>query len=365
MHIGVDATRLVREKRGMGRYVRNLLREIPEARADVWFTLYAEKKDAHALRALLQPLGSLAAGASIEDIGNIRDSQADVVWYPWNFVTPRAEHAAIAVTIHDIVPMIRLDHRWWKMWKRAKYRRRYAHSVQYADAILADSAYTALEIGRTLKPDMSKVHEVLLASDDFAPPPADDSPLLQRLGVTGPFFMAVGAHEARKNLPVLFTAMRTLQQRGVRVPLVLCGPGTRLSNAAGAQSDTWLRYAGFVSDAELAALYKSATALVFPSLYEGFGLPPLEAMQCGGRVVCANASSLPQVVGDAALMFPPRDAIALADQLQRLLYDDALRAELTTRGQAQAAKFRWSTTAAQTLTAFDAAIAAKLQRYAR
>lgn len=373
VHIGVDASRLVREKRGMGRYVRNLLRELPLARGGVTYTLFARRGEQAALRDVVQPLGAVAASARMTETSQIPTAQVDVMWYPWNFVAPRALHSAVAVTIHDIVPMIRLDHRWWKVWKRAKYRQRYMHSVQAADAILADSRFTAQEIARVLKPDMSKVHEVLLASDDFALPPGDgdathheraaSQDLLERLGVTGPFFMAVGAHEARKNLPVLFAAMRELKKRGAGVPLVLCGPGTRLSNAAGAGAgaDDWLKYAGFVSDAELASLYKTATALVFPSLYEGFGLPPLEAMQCGGRVICANASSLPQVVGDAALLFDPTDVNDLAKQLERLLNDDALRGVLTQRGLEQAEKFRWSKTAAQTLAAFDFAI----ERYGR
>jgi len=355
-HIGVDASRLLQEKRGMGRYVRNILRELPQVRGQVAYTVYAGNGETPELRTLLQSLGETAGRAVIRPGADITASTTDVVWYPWNFVSPVARNAPIAVTIHDIVPMIQLDHRWWKVWKRTKYRRRYTNSVQTAHAILADSAFTALEIRRVLNPDMGKVHEVLLASDDFAPGATDIAPLLEKLGVSGPFFMAVGAHEARKNLPVLFEAMRLMSEGGMDIPLVLCGPGARLSRVAGRGDDRWLRYAGFVSDAELAALYQRATALVFPSLYEGFGLPPLEALQCGGRVVCANASSLPQVVGDAALMFPPRDAGALVEQLRRLLTDDALRAELTRRGALQASKFRWRDTARNTLAAFDAAM---------
>lgn len=347
----------------MGRYVRNVLRELPLVRDGIAFTVHAGSGgDNRDLRALLEGIGATAALADIRPHAELATTTADVAWYPWNFVTPAAQGAPIAVTIHDIVPMIRLDHRWWKVWKRAKYRRRYTNSVTVADAILADSAFTAAEIRRVLAPDMSKVHEVLLASDDFAPGVGDVSPLLAKLGVTGPFFMAVGAHEARKNLPVLFDAMRMLAARGIDTPLVLCGPGTRLSKAAAAGDDHWLRYAGFVSDSDLAGLYARATALVFPSLYEGFGLPPLEALQCGGRVVCANASSVPQVVGDAALMFPPRDAGALAEQLMRIASDEALRAELTHKGAAQAAKFRWRDTARRTLEAFDSAIARKAHR---
>ncbi|MEO7363526.1 MAG: glycosyltransferase family 1 protein [Gemmatimonadaceae bacterium] len=358
MHVAVDASRLVREKRGMGRYVRNVLREMPFVRTDVSFSIHAGTgSDDPTLRALLQSIGETAGRAPILSVAELASSTADVVWYPWNFVTPVAARAPIAVTIHDIVPMIQVDHRWWKMWKRAKYRRRYANSVNTSHAILADSAFTAQEIKRVLKADMSKVHEVLLAADDFLPDRSEHAPIIDTLGITGPFFVAVGALEARKNLPVLFAAMRELSKRGVDVPLVLCGPGARLSKAAKAGDERWLKYAGFVSDTELAQLYRRATALVFPSLYEGFGLPPLEALQCGGRVVCADASSVPQVVGDAALMFEPCDVNGLIQQLTRLLNDGALRDDLTKRGAVQAAKFRWRLTAERTLQAFEAAIA--------
>ncbi|MGV3708428.1 MAG: glycosyltransferase family 4 protein [Gemmatimonas sp.] len=361
LHIAVDASRLVREKRGMGRYVRNVLRELPLVREGVHYTIHAGSGETPELRALLEGIGETAARATIRPAAELVETTADVAWYPWNFVAPVAKRAPIAVTIHDIVPMIQLDHRWWKVWKRAKYRRRYMNSVTVSHAILADSAFTAKEIRRLLNPDMSKVHEVLLASDDFAPPETDSAPILDKLGVSGPFFMAVGAHEARKNLPVLFKAMQQLSREGVDVPLVLCGPGTRLSGAANANDDRWLKYAGFVSDADLAALYRRATALVFPSLYEGFGLPVLEAMQCGGRVICADASSVPQVVGDAALMFPPTDVNALVKQLRRLLSDPALQAELTRKSLEQAKRFSWRATAQNSLLAFDAAIRNKIR----
>ena len=358
MHIGVEATRLLREKRGIGRYVRNLLKEIPLCRDNIEFTVYVNRKtDRSALRELLQTIGTKAGLADVQDTGLIPRSTVDVMWYPWNWIRPAARCAPMAVTIHDIVPMIQLDHRWWKVWKRAKSRRRYLHSVKTAHAILADSTFTVQEIERALKADVTKVHEVLLASDDFVANASDSAPVLEQLGVGGAFFMAVGAHEARKNLPVLFSAMRELQRRGDTTPLVLCGPGTRLSNAGAGKTGEWLRYAGYVSDSELAALYRRATALVFPSRYEGFGLPVLEAMQCGGRVICANASSLPQVAGDAALLFPPDDVGALADTMQRLLGNASLCEEMTQRGLAQASRFKWSVTACESLNAFDAAIA--------
>ena len=363
MQIGIDASRLLREKRGMGRYVRNLLRELPLVRSNISFIAYVEDSSQEApMRSLLKSIGETAGRAEISPAAQLPSSSADVVWFPWNFVTQHSERSAIAVTIHDIAPMVLLDGRWWKVMKRIKYRRRYANAIELADAVLADSAFTVQEIERALKPDMSKVHEVLLASDDFITNATDEAPILKTLGISGPFFMAVGASDARKNLAVLIEAMHELDRRGHTTPLVLCGPGKRLESAGGAGNPSWLKYAGFVSDSELAALYRRSTALVFPSLYEGFGLPVLEAMQCGGRVICANASSLPQVAGDTALLFPPRDANALADQMQRLLDDSVLRDDLTRRGFAQCQKFRWKLTAQKTLEAFDAAIERRKSR---
>ncbi|MEP6778452.1 MAG: glycosyltransferase family 1 protein [Gemmatimonadaceae bacterium] len=363
MQIGIDASRLLREQRGMGRYVRNLLRELPLVRSNISFIAYVRDSSEEApMRSLLKSIGETAGRAEIAPAAQLQSSSADVVWFPWNFVTQPTDRAAIAVTIHDIAPMVMLDGRWWKVLKRIKYRRRYTYAIDQADAVLADSAFTVQEISRAIKPDMSKVHEVLLASDDFVAKPTDEAPILKTLGISGPFLMAVGASDARKNLSVLIAAMHELDQRGQATPLVLCGPGKRLESTGGTGSPSWLKYAGFVSDSELSALYRRSIALVFPSLYEGFGLPVLEAMQCGGRVICANASSLPQVAGDAALLFPPRDASALADQMQRLLADSVLRNDLTKRGLAQCQKFRWKLTAQKSLEAFDAAIARRKQR---
>ncbi len=110
-----------------------------------------------------------------------------------------------------------------------------------------------------------------------------------------------------------------------------------------------VHFPGYVDDADLPALYSDALAFVYPSLYEGFGLPPLEAMACGAPVICSNAASLPEVVGDAALTITPTDAGALADALRQVAAAPALRAQLSQRGQARAAQFTWRRCAQETL----------------
>jgi len=113
-----------------------------------------------------------------------------------------------------------------------------------------------------------------------------------------------------------------------------------------------VHFAGYVHDADLPALYGGADLFVFPSLYEGFGLPPLEAMACGTPVVCSNAASLPEVVGDAAVTVDPYDVDALAEAMQRVLADRDLREDLRARGLARARQFTWERTARETLAVY-------------
>ena len=358
LRVGVEASKLLRERRGMGRYVRNVLLQMPRLRPEIRFTLFVRReRDIVPLAEQLALLSSeVATRTTIKTISALPSTDLDVVWYPWNWLSSHTDRAARVVTVLDLAPMLQLDHRWWKVVKRAVNRRRYFQTARGADMMIAISAFTAREMQRLLPVDPSKVRVTLLAADDLAPAGIGVSSALDRLDIQGPFFLTVGAQEARKNLPVLYRAMEQLHALGERVPLVQCGPSSR------AQPRPWLHHAGYVSDAELSMLYQRATALVFPSYYEGFGLPALEAMAAGGRVVCANASSLPEVVGDAALMFEANDAGALAAQLMRVLHNAELRERMTRDGVAQAAKFRWSTTAGQTLDVFDEAMGRRALR---
>ena len=358
MHIGVEASKLVRERRGIGRYVRNVIRHLPLARPGVRLTLFLKSMaDEGAVREQLAALDpTLLAHCQFAPVSTLPDTDADVVWYPWNWLHPQARRAAMVTTICDLVPMLQLDHRWWKVIKRAKYRRRFRRTAEFSDLLITISAFTSREVERYLGVPFQHTRVTLLAADDLATHTDAAATTPAQLGVSGPFFMAVGAQEARKNLQVLFRAMTLLHARGVTAPLILCGPGGPLAAIAKRERAPWLRFAGYVSDAELGAMYRAATALVFPSRYEGFGLPALEAMAAGGRVICANASSLPEVVGDAALTFEWDDADALAAHMQRLLDSPDERAAKAQSALAQAARFTWAQTANDTLSAFDEAV---------
>lgn len=171
------------------------------------------------------------------------------------------------------------------------------------------------------------------------------------------YLLYVGTVEPRKNLLRLLKVWERLYKAAEAPSLVLVGKRGWLSDDFFNALDTsparhGVIVTGYVRDEDLPALYAGATAFVFPSLYEGFGLPPLEAMACGTPVVCSNVSSLPEVVGDAALLCDPTDDGALAEALQRISRDTDLRQELRKRGLAQAAKFSWERAAQETLALY-------------
>lgn len=354
-HLGVEATRLLQEKRGIGRYVRSLLLALLRLRPGLRVTLFARRADIDALRASLPAtFCDDPIDCHVRAIDDLRETTDDVVWYPWNAIRHPAERAAMVVTVHDIAPMLQLDHRWWKYYKRFRHARLFAQALERATRVIAISAFTAAEMRRCLAVDTRKLRVVLNGADDLAHVATVPSETLAHLGIDGPFFLTVGAHDARKNLEVLYRAMELLHADGDGVPLVQCGPSVKSSSDIDVHP--WMRAAGYVSDAELASLYRRATALVFPSLYEGFGLPVAEAMSAGGCVICAETSSLPEVGGDAALYFDARDAESLARQMMRMLHEPGLRERVAALGPTQASRFTWERCARETLRVFDEAV---------
>lgn len=182
----------------------------------------------------------------------------------------------------------------------------------------------------------------------------------ERYNLPERFILAVGTVEPRKNLATLFEAYATLRTHSTHpgLQLVVAGKqGWLVESTLRAVHERDLtglvKFTGYVADEDLPALYSMAEAFAFPSVYEGFGLPPLEAMACGVPVVCSDASSLPEVTGDAALLVPPADARGWMLALGRALSDSDLRRDLSTRGPRQAARFTWGNAARQTRAVYD------------
>jgi glycosyltransferase involved in cell wall biosynthesis len=361
MHLAIEAVALTRNLRGMGRYTRRLLTEMPVHRPQLRYSIFARNAaDIAPLTEQLSALPRVMERATVHVASEMSQIDCDAAWYPCNFVTYRPRTGALVPTVHDLYPMLQLDGRWWKFYKRARARSRYTRTLASADHVLTGATTSADELMTVFGIPRDRISVVPHAADDFhVVDPAIVDPILRRLDVSGPFLLVVGSQEPRKNLSVVYAAMRELARQGQTIPLVLCGPRGIHGVKAGDATPPWLRYAGYVTDSELAALYARATALVFPSRYEGFGLPVLEAMTVGGVVICSDASTMPEVGGDAVLYFPPDDPRALAAQITRLRGDHALRETLRRAGALKAATYSWARSAIGTLAAFDLGIAAQ------
>ena len=230
-----------------------------------------------------------------------------------------------------------------------KYRVLGRRSIRSAERVICDAHYTADDLCRRYGIDEDKVSVVPLA------------PALPEGGETrpdGPYVLAVGDLRKKKNLGRLVEAFRRLRAEGLEHRLVIAGldtgEGAALAQAAAGEP---VEITGYVSDARLDALYRGADALAYPSLYEGFGLPLLEAMARSTPVAAARATVLPETGGDAALYFDPLDVSDIAGTLGNLLSDEALRADLAARGRAHAAGFSWDRTAAATLEVYSEVLA--------
>ncbi len=363
--VAVEATRFLREVRGIGRYVRALLPRLVALRPGLRLVLFVKRaRDVEPVLSLLQQVPGMRGRVDVRPVREMSRFAADVFWYPWNTADPTPATGAVVATMHDIVPIAHPDPRWRGWQKNLRWRRRYGATAARATLIIADSQFTADEIHRMLGVPYERMRVVLLAADDFAiPSPATDVATLELLGVRTPYVLAVGAADRRKNLALLDRAMPAVIAKHPGLSLVLAGP--RREDQAETAPPAWRKTLGFVTENQLAALYRMASVLVMPSTYEGFGLPVLEAMRLGTPVISARSSSLPEVGGDAAIWVDAADDVDLARKIDVVVSDPRVSAEMRAASLARAACFSWDATARATLAAFDEALALAGRRRAR
>ncbi|KII27707.1 mannosyltransferase [Pseudomonas fluorescens] len=237
-----------------------------------------------------------------------------------------------------------------------------------ADALITDSEFTRQELANYFSWPIERIHTVPLASSpEFYPRPAEAiNGTLGKHGLqANGYTLFVGTIEPRKNIETLLTAYSRLPLAlRIRWPLILTGYHGWRSDAIhqkleSARREGWAHYLGFVPSEDLPLLFSGARLFAFPSLYEGFGLPVLEAMSSGVPVVCSNSSSLPEVAGDAALMCAPMDDIELSRLLQIGLTDDAWRQSAITKGLRHAESFSWERCARETMQVYRRVIDGK------
>jgi glycosyltransferase involved in cell wall biosynthesis len=292
---------------------------------------------------------------------------ADLLHIPY-FATPLHQPLPTVVTIHDMIPF-RMPVYMTSGAVRA-YQSLVSRASRRAARILTVSDYSRQEIQELLDIPKERIHVVLEAAGEQFHPCTDPQALAsarERYGVGPRYLLYVGGFDARKNVSGLVQAFAQLVTDAVALPdlhLMIAGDTSRLG---GATYPDWRPLAqklgvmerirtGLVADADLPLLYSGAAAYVFPSLYEGFGLNPLEAMACGAPVVCSNRTSLPEVVSDAAVLVDPTEPAAMAAALKRVLHDTNLQAQLRARGLAWAAQFSWERAAHETRAVYQQAL---------
>ncbi|NLY59300.1 MAG: glycosyltransferase family 4 protein [Gammaproteobacteria bacterium] len=293
--------------------------------------------------------------------GRVLAGHEDHIYHGPNFYLPPFAGTSVA-TIHDLSIYL------WPQThppERVRYMRsQLKKTLKYADFLITDTEYTRREVASYFNWPLQRIRAVHLASAaEFQPrSPQQLRPILQQLGLQPDgYVLFTGTIEPRKNLELLLQAYQQLPAAlRQRWPLVLCGYRGWASadlhrRMESAQRAGWLKSPGFVDASVLPALMAGARLFVYPSLYEGFGLPVLEAMASGVPVICSNASTLPEVVADAAALHAPQDVDGLCRLLQRGREEQHWRARAAAAGLQRASEFSWQRCVDQTLEAYAAA----------
>jgi len=355
MKIAIDARKW--RDYGIGTYVRNLVRHLAHLDRETTYFLFCDRADQATLRDLAEnfvPIVDGSSGYGIQEHISIplrvHRLGADLLHSPHYVLPLLCRHRAV-VTIHDCIHLL------FPEYLPNRLAPRYAREMMGSAIRRSDLVLTVSEASRrdilSFYPSTNpeRVEVVPNAIDEAIlqdPGEEEMERVRERYQIRGRFVLYAGNIKPHKNLERLIAAFGLLKQRPGHedVKLLIIGDEVnkygalrRSVEAAAVRQD--VRFFGFVPERTLAALYRLADAFAFPSLYEGFGLPPLEAMACGTPVVTSRISSLPEVVGDAALLVDPYRVDDIASGLERVLGDEALRAGLVARGRERVKLFSW------------------------
>lgn len=290
-------------------------------------------------------------------IRKLKKFDLDIIHNPSQIPTYVKAKQKYILTVHDLTPFI--------VPSESKFGRPTIHKILFprtlrnADKIIADSYNTKKDLINYFKIPADKIRVIYLAaSEKFKP--LDNQGIYtfkEKYGFNFSFILYVGTLEGRKNIPFLIKSFYEFRKKSQNVKLVIAGKkGWKYKNIFSMIDELNLNneiiFTGYVPEEDLPGLYSSADLFVYPSIYEGFGLPPLEAMACGCPVITSNISSLPEVVGDAGIMVDPYNVDELSSAMYKVLNDSVLRKDLVTKGLNRAKMFNWEKCAKDTINVY-------------
>ena len=372
MLIGIDASRAAtRERTGTENYSFHVIRHLLALESGHRYRLYFNRRPVAELfprtadlELRVMPFPRLWTHLRLS--WEMARQPPDVLFVPAH-VLPLVHPRSSVVTVHDLGYLTYpgahrfLDGLYLDLSTR--------HNARAASRVIAISQATKDDLVQQCGIEPDKITVVYFGWDETMQPVEDEATIEKvkaRYGIRGDYVLHVGTLQPRKNLGRLLEAyamVRKQAKRGETPCLVMAGRKGWLCDQIfqqverlGLESEVVLP--GYVPQDDLPALLSGARLFVFPSLYEGFGLPVLEAMACGTPVLCSNVSSLPEVAGDAALLVDPLDVKSMAEAMNRLLQDEGLRSQLVERGYRQVRQFSWERCARETLAVLEASISA-------
>ena len=364
MRVAIDARKL--HDFGIGTYIRNLLRQLARIDHDTEYVLLCGEADIGVaaqlgpnFRAVLEPSPNYSIREQIHVPWVLRRERPDLYHAP-HYVLPAAVGCSSVVTIHDCIHLMFPQY----LPSRAAYA--YARAQMWTAAHRSDCILTVSDASKrdilhlfNIPPEKIVVIYNAIDAHFSVTPPADAvCRVRERYQLNHRFVLYVGNIKPHKNLVRLIEAFNELRT-GELEDLKLLIIGDEISKLPALRRAVHrhklhkhVRFLGYVPDDQLAVLYRLAAVFVFPSLYEGFGLPPLEAMASGTPVVVSNVSSLPEVVGDAAVLVDPHDVDSIVDGLRLVLTDPARAEEMRRKGLERAREFSWERSVARTLEVY-------------
>ncbi len=376
MRIAIDAHSVGTGLGGNESYATNLIEALAEIDSVNNYMLYVTRREAvdrfsdrwpnFSVRSTLPhtPLIRIPLTLSVE----LRRNPVDVLHV--QFTAPPFSPCPVVVSIHDLS----FEHlpQTFKWRSRKQLRITVRRSAREAAQVIALSEYARNDIVETYGVEPEKVSVIPLAAPAHFQPVLDEEQLRrvrQTYGIKGDYILSVGAIQPRKNLSRLVAAysrLRRARPEGNLPKLVLVGKcawlyDETLRSIKELEVSDAVILTGYVPESDLPALYSGALAFIYPSYFEGFGLPPLEAMQCGTAVIVGDKTSLPEVVGDAGLMVDPFEVDDIAAAIEKVIYDSNLREQLRVKGLERAKLFNWQKTARQTLAVYQKVAEVKQQ----